>query len=145
MRTKTIIAILIGFITFNLSSCKKEENEETKSEVLTKQKWTFQKIESYNLETNELLDTDEIGSLYFNFTQDHKLYIEGDKNSQKDPEILEWDFNYEKNMLFFIDPNENEIRAYHINKLENDEMILKENLINTINKVQRYSLLYFNR
>jgi len=143
MKTKILLLIVTSFFLINLSSCKKKEQPETKSETLTKSKWELYKTETYDL-NNNLLNTDTDENVYFDFKTNHELVIT-DEN-ENDTDTIEWDMNKEENKIYFIDPNTNRAFPFIIKKLEEQDMIL-EQYHEAANKakISTYKVWYYRR
>ncbi len=144
MKTKILVFFTITFLVFNFSSCKKEDKEPTKTDLLTKKEWQFYKSETYDLD-NQFLGNELVDPLYFDFKTDHQLIIT-DPQDPEDAEIMEWDFNNDKTKIYFIYPDNNIGESYIIEKLEDQEMILKEDIYYPVKrKAPTYDKLYFKR
>ncbi len=143
MKTKLISLIILGFLTISLTSCKKEDNLETKKELLSKKKWELYKWEEYNI-NDEFIESEPVEDVYFWFKTDYTLVImDGDDQIYIEGK---WDINKEENMLYFIDSQDNEAEVYIIIKLNKNELVIKENIsYPSKNKISTYEILYFKR
>ena len=67
---KKTLLILLAILTFSLNSCKKDEPEPSKTELLTNKSWTVIKNEDY--ENGQLIDTEyPDGVVLLDFKTDH--------------------------------------------------------------------------
>ena len=140
---KKIVSLFIVAILFSqaLSSCKKKEETPpppppSAKEIISADVWNYYKYETYDNNDN-LVGTNQMNLIY-EFTPADNFYIKAtngslsnygtyELNEDSDPKTLQ---------LYYHNGNQD---LYEIQKLEDEEMILKED------RVGGYYLLYFNR
>ncbi len=114
MKTKNLLIILLSLLTISLSSCKKEDDEPlSKSELLTKEIWNWDKMESY--ENNILVDSEDKTGYKMEFNDDHSLIIYNPDGSID--ENLIWEINMDETNLFISTRITEEAMVFDIDKL----------------------------
>ncbi len=124
MKTKTLLSLLLlSLFTVTFTSCDKDDDEVTKTELLTKSIWNWEKVEVYSGDV--LLDTEYKTGYTMKFDIDHTAVLyEPDGNIE---EKFQWDLNSDETKLS-LTIKSNRVIFFDLILLTNKELVFSFSL-----------------